>query len=66
MVDKAFVNHTRRIRKRGAILNKFKSHSLYWPGTTSEGRRIVRVPYSLDTEFFSRLFGKRKQGSVVY
>lgn len=65
MVDKALVNHTRRIRKRGAILNKFKSHNLYWPGTTSEGRRIVRVPYSLNTGFFSRLFGKRKQDPVV-
>ncbi len=59
MVDKWFVNHTRRISKRGAIL-KSKSHSFYWPGTTSKGSRIVRVPYSLNTGFFSKLFGKRK------
>ncbi|XP_078355010.1 high choriolytic enzyme 1-like [Oculina patagonica] len=56
MVDKWFVNHTRRISKRGAIL-KSKSHSFYWPGTTSKGSRIVRVPYSLNTGFFSKLFG---------
>lgn len=63
MVDKWFVNHTRRIRKRGAILN-LKSHSFYWTGTTSKGSRIVRVPYSLNTGFFSKLFGKSKNTST--
>lgn len=59
MVDTSFINNTRKIRKRGAILGGLKSHSFYWPGTTSDRRRIVRVPYTLNTGFFSRLFGKR-------
>lgn len=61
MVDESFINNTSKIRKRGAILRRFKSHSLYWPGANSDHRRIVRVPYTLDTGFFSSFFGKRKR-----
>ena len=60
MVDESFINNTRKIRKRGAILTRFKSHNFYWPGTNSNQRRIVRVPYTLNTGFFSSVFGKRK------
>ncbi|XP_020624372.1 zinc metalloproteinase nas-6-like [Orbicella faveolata] len=60
MVDESFVNNTSKIRKRGAILRRFKSHSFYWPGANSDHRRIVRVPYTLDTGFFSSFFGTGK------
>ena len=61
MVDESFINNTRKIRKRGAILSGSNSHSFYWPGTNSGHRRIVRVPYTLtlNTGFFSSFFGKK-------
>ena len=59
MVDASFINNTSKIRKRGAILNIFKSRSFYWPVTNSDRSRIVRVPYTLNTGFLSSFFGKR-------
>ena len=61
MVDKWFIEHyIRRVKKRGAIQSKRKPRtgSYFWPGTTSDGNRIVRIPYKLDAGFFSKLFGK--------
>lgn len=68
MVDESFINNTRKIRKRGAILSRSNSHSFYWPGTNSDQRRIVRVPYTLDTGFFSSFFGKkiRMMENMIY
>ncbi|XP_022801470.1 low choriolytic enzyme-like [Stylophora pistillata] len=58
MVDKGFVEHyMRRRKKRGAILNRRVGANYYWPGTTVDGDRIVRIPYTLDVGFFGRLFG---------
>ena len=66
MVDASFINNTRKIRKRGAILNIFKSRSFYWPVTSSDRSRIVRVPYTLNIGFFSSFFGKRKTHHIYY
>jgi len=63
MVDESFINNTsRKVRKRGAILGRSKSHNFYWPGTDSaDHTRNVRVPYTLNTGFFNSFFGKRKR-----
>lgn len=66
MVDASFINNTRKIRKRGAILNIFKSRSFYWPVTSSDRSRIVRVPYTLNIGFFNSFFGKRKTHHIYY
>lgn len=59
-VDKRFIEHyMRRRKKRGAILNRRVGASYYWPETIIDGNKIVRIPYTLNIGFYSRLFGKK-------
>ncbi|XP_015762281.1 PREDICTED: zinc metalloproteinase nas-13-like [Acropora digitifera] len=61
MVKRWFADDLLGVTKRGAILNRPNSKfSYYWPGDASpNGERIVRVPYSLNFGFLSRLFGNK-------
>ena len=68
MVKRWFADDLLGVTKRGAILNRPNSKfSYYWPGDVSpNGERIVRVPYSLNFGFLSRLFGEIKVVTDLY
>lgn len=63
MVERWFADDLLDVTKRGAILNRPNSKlTYYWPGDVyPNGERIVRIPYSLNFGFLSRLFGEIKK-----